>query len=61
MAVRYLVIREIQTLVQNQIKATTKTVKAVLFAGGFNCNEHLSKRLKQVVGREIEVQNVENR
>ena len=49
------VIREIITLVKDQIRATQVPVKAVLLLGGFGSNLYLRERLRAEVGSGVEV------
>lgn len=49
------VIEEIIRLVQNQIKETSRTVKAILLVGGFGQNVYLRARLQEAVGHGINV------
>lgn len=54
------VIREIVQLVNFQIEATRRNVKAVLLAGGFGRNDYLLAKLREAVGNDIEVRKVTN-
>jgi hypothetical protein len=54
------VIREIVQLVNAQIEATQKKVKAVLLAGGFGRNDYLLAKLEEAVGNDIGVRKVTN-
>jgi hydrogenase maturation factor HypF (carbamoyltransferase family) len=49
------VIDEIIKLVKNQIRATKKTVKAVLLVGGFGENSYLRRRIQKEIGERIRV------
>ena len=49
------VINEIVKLVNNQIIATKKTVKAVVLVGGFGENSYLRKRLQKEIGEHIKL------
>ncbi len=49
------VMKEIISLVQGQIDATGKAVKAVLLVGGFGESAYLLQSLRRALGSEIEV------
>ncbi|KAG9237961.1 hypothetical protein BJ875DRAFT_480771 [Amylocarpus encephaloides] len=54
------VIQQVLLLVTKQIRKTTRTVTAVLMAGGFGSSDYLRTRIQAAVGRKIEVRTVAN-
>ncbi|KAI9856327.1 MAG: hypothetical protein M1813_009163 [Trichoglossum hirsutum] len=49
------VVNEVVSLVKSQIKATRRTVRAVLMVGGFGQNAYLKERITVSINRNIEV------
>jgi molecular chaperone DnaK (HSP70) len=49
------IVEEIIQLVKDQIKATKKTIKAVLLVGGFGQNSYLKERLQGTLSKETEI------
>ena len=49
------VIREVITLIEGQIEATKKPIKAVLLVGGFGQSAYLRDRIRQAIGTKMEV------
>jgi len=49
------IVEEIIQLVKDQIKATKKTIKAVLLVGGFGQSSYLKERLQGTLSKETEI------
>ena len=49
------VVREVIALIEGQIEATQKPIKAVLLVGGFGQSAYLRDRIRQEIGSKIEV------
>jgi hypothetical protein len=49
------VVNKVITLVNEQIRATSRAIKAVLLVGGFGQNNYLKERIRSSVGSSIQI------